>query len=130
MSPKIAVVDDEEAMVQLLTVELESEGYEVLPANNGTSGLKMIEDRRPDLVILDIMMPDLSGYEIIEALKSNPALSNIPIILLTAKSLDDDIQKGLDLGAQDYVTKPFHAGLLIKRISTLLGRTSPAADEL
>jgi DNA-binding response OmpR family regulator len=117
---KIAIVDDEEAMVQLLTVELESEGYEVLPAFNGKAGLQLIEQDRPDLIILDVMMPDLSGYDIIKLVKDNPTLRNIPIIMLTAKSLDDDIQKGLDLGAHDYVTKPFHAGLLIKRIETLL----------
>jgi DNA-binding response OmpR family regulator len=117
---KIVIVDDEEAMVQLLTVELESEGYEIRPAFNGTTGLKLIREERPDLVILDVMMPDLSGYDIIKLLKDDPALKNIPIIMLTAKSLDDDIQKGIDFGAHDYVTKPFHAGLLIKRISTIL----------
>jgi DNA-binding response OmpR family regulator len=125
---KIAIIDDEEEMVQLLTVELESEGYQVVSATDGRAGLGMIKRERPDLIILDVMMPDVSGYEVIKALKQDGSLKNIPIIMLTAKSLDEDIQKGLDLGAQDYVTKPFHAGLLMKRIATVLHNGHTALD--
>ncbi len=126
---KIAIIDDEEAMVQLLFLELESEGYDVLTAGNGVSGLKLIRDKQPDLVLLDIMMPGLNGYEVIKNVKEDPALRDIPIIMLTARSQDEDIQKGLDLGADDYVTKPFHAGLLVKRIGTLLKSGEDDTDE-
>jgi DNA-binding response OmpR family regulator len=126
---KIAIIDDEEAMVQLLSVELESEGYHVLTAGNGVSGLKLIQDKQPDLVLLDIMMPGLNGYEVIKSVKEDPSVCDIPIIMLTARSHDEDIQRGLDLGADDYVTKPFHAGLLVKRISTLLKIVEDDTDE-
>ena len=107
-------------MTLLLKVELEAEGFHVLTAFDGKSGYQMIEKKIPDLVILDVMMPELNGYEVLLKLKNNSATKDIPVIMLTAKGLDADIQKGLDLGVDDYITKPFHPGLLIKRIQAAL----------
>lgn len=117
---KIVIVDDEAEMTQLLKIELETEGYEVAVANEGQSGLSLIREVKPDLVLLDVMMPKLDGYGVLKALKEDAATKEIAIIMLTAKGLSDDIQKGLDRGVDDYIPKPFHSGLLIKRIQTIL----------
>lgn len=119
---KIVIVDDEVDMAQLLQIELETEGYEVAMVHDGQSGLELIRNLNPSLVILDVMMPDMTGYEVLKSLKEDPSTRDIPVIMLTAKGLEDDIQKGLDLGADDYISKPFHSGLLIKRIQTALRR--------
>src|SRR3989338_8735876 len=109
-------------MVQLLRIELETEGYVVSAAFDGKSGLELIQKVKPDLVLLDVMMPEMNGYEVLELLKQDPLTKAIPVVMLTAKGLENEIQKGLDLGADEYVSKPFHPGLLIKRIQTLLSR--------
>ena len=119
---KIVVIDDERDMVQLLRIELETEGYVVSAAFDGKSGLELIQKVKPDLVLLDVMMPEMNGYEVLELLKQDPLTKAIPVVMLTAKGLENEIQKGLDLGADEYVSKPFHPGLLIKRIQTLLSR--------
>lgn len=120
---KIILIDDEETMVALLKIELESEGFAVSMAYNGQDGLDLVEKTHPDLVLLDAMMPDLSGYEVLKQIRENPATKDIAVIMLTAKGLDADIQKGLDCGADDYITKPFHPKLLLNRIrSTLINR--------
>ncbi len=119
---KIVVIDDEKDMVRLLQIELETEGYDVGLAFDAASGLGMMRDFFPDLVLLDVMLPDMSGYDVLERLKRDPATRAIPVIMLTAKGLEQEIQKGLDLGADEYIAKPFHSGLLIKRSRTLLAR--------
>ncbi|MFA5089181.1 MAG: response regulator [Candidatus Omnitrophota bacterium] len=119
---KIVFIDDEKDMVRLLQIELETEGYEVKSAFDGKSGLELIRGSIPDLVLLDVMMPDMSGYEVLKALRDDPLTRSLPVIMLTAKGLENEIQKGLDLGADEYIPKPFHPGLLIKRIQTLLSR--------
>ncbi len=117
---KIVVVDDEREMTQLLKIELESEGYNVSACHDGAAGLDLIRQNKPDLVMLDVMMPKMDGYEVLKILKKDPLTNNIPIIMLTAKGLEDEIQKGLDLDADDYISKPFHSGLLLKRIKSIL----------
>ena len=117
---RIVVVDDEEAMANLLKLELESEGFSVSLAHNGKSGLELIRTTRPDLAILDVMIPEIDGYEVLKLLKNDPSTRNIPVVMLTAKGLEADIQKGLDFGADEYIPKPFHPALLIKRIKLLL----------
>lgn len=117
---QIVIIDDEEAMIALLKLELESEGFRVSSASDGSSALELIQKDLPRLVLLDVMMPDMDGYEVLKSLKENPRTRKIPVLMLTAKGLDPDIQKGLDLGADDYITKPFHANLLLKRIKTVL----------
>ena len=124
-SEKIIIIDDEEAMLHLLRIELEAEGFIVFSALDGKAGLDLIEKNRPDLIILDVMMPDLNGYEILTRLKGNKSTKDIPVMMLTAKGLDGDIQKGLELGVDEYITKPFHAGLLVKRIQMLLRHSAP-----
>ena len=116
----IIVIDDEEELTQLLKIELEAEGFTVLTAQDGKTGIDLAQKNSPDLIILDIMMPGLNGYETLQELRNNSSTQNIPILMLSSKGLDGDIQKGLDLGVDDYITKPFHAGLLIKRIRALL----------
>lgn len=118
--PKIFVIDDEAEMARLLKIELELEGYDVTLAFDGKSGLEGIKQLRPDLVLLDVMMPDMSGYEVLRVLKGDPLTNQIAVVLLTAKGLEKDILKGISLGAADYIPKPFHPGLLIKRIKTIL----------
>lgn len=119
---RIMIVEDEEEMAQLLKIEMECEGYEVRLAHNGKTGLEQIPEFMPDLVLLDAMIPDMSGYEVLKILKKDPQTSNTAVFMLTAKGLEGDIQKGIALGADDYISKPFHAGLLIKRIKNHLQR--------
>ena len=118
---QIVVIEDQQAMVELLRIELESAGYQVLSVPDGKAGLELIERKHPQLVILDVLLPEMDGYEILKILKANPSTQAIPVVLLTARSLDADIEKGLELDADDYICKPFHPDLLIKRIKTLLG---------
>lgn len=120
VNEKILVIDDERVMTQLLKVELEKEGYKVSVAYDGKSGLEKIKIDSPDLVILDVIMPTLDGYRVLKILKEDPATKNIPVIMLTVKGFDEEIQKGLDLGADEYMPKPFHPGLLIKRIKNII----------
>lgn len=119
---KIMIIDDEPDMVQLLQIELETEGYDVQTASDGKSGLELVKKSVPDLILLDVMMPDINGYEVLAVLRKDSQTMAIPVIMLTAKGLENEIQKGLDLGADDYIPKPFHPGLLIKRIETILSK--------
>jgi DNA-binding response OmpR family regulator len=117
---KILIIDDELEMAQLLKIELETEGYSVMMAHDGVSGLELIKNEKPHLVLLDIMMPGLDGYEVLRQLRADALIKDVTVLLLTAKGLDEEIKKGLDLGADDYILKPFHAGLLIKKIERIL----------
>lgn len=117
---KIVVIDDEKDIIQLLSLELKAAGYEVVTACDGEAGLALIRAQRPDLVLLDLMMPKKDGFEVLEALRRDAVTRNIPVFLLTAKSSDHDIERGLQLGIEDYIVKPFHGELLVKRIGRLL----------
>ena len=121
---RILVVDDEISIVKFLRANLESKGYEVLAAMNGAEALQTFEMELPDLVLLDIMMPKMDGFEVCHRLRE---WSQIPIIMLSARGDESDKVKCLDLGADDYITKPFGAGELIARVRAVLRRIKAAA---
>lgn len=120
---KILVVDDEKKLVKLITYHLTIAGYDVLSANSGIEALEICEQARPDLIILDIVLPGIDGWEVCRRLKQNPPTSNIPIIMLSALSEVDDKIKGFDLGTDDYVPKPFSPRELVVRVKRVLGRS-------
>ena len=117
---KVLVVDDEVNITQILEFSIGSEGYEVLSASNGEEAVEKARREQPDLIILDIMMPRIDGYETCRILKANPLTKNIPVVLLTAKGRDIDKRLGYEVGATDYIIKPFSPGKLIERIHELL----------
>ena len=122
MDKKVLVIDDEEDIRELLDYNLRREGYKVLLAVDGNEGIKTIRDQKPDLIILDLMLPGLDGLDVCRIVKNDKELSNIPIIMLTAKGEEEDIINGLELGADDYITKPFSVYVLIARIKTVFRR--------
>ncbi len=119
----ILVIEDEKNILELVKYNLEQEGYRVLTANRGDLGLDLAMKQNPDLLILDLMLPEISGIEICKTLKQNTKTTFIPIIMLTAKSQEADRILGLELGADDYVTKPFSPRELIARVKAVLRRT-------
>ncbi len=120
---KILVVDDEINITQILEFSIGAEGYEVIAAQNGEEAIDKARREQPDLIILDIMMPIIDGYEACRILKANPLTKNIPVILLTAKGRDIDKRLGYEVGATDYIIKPFSPNKLIDRIHELLSCT-------
>lgn len=125
MTQRILVVDDETRLVHVLRDYLEAEGYQVLIAKNGREALFTIRDHRPDLIILDLMMPEMDGWEFMGHLRRQ---DNIPVIMLTARVEDADKVAGLELGADDYITKPFSPRELIARVRAVLRRAGPATS--
>jgi two-component system, OmpR family, alkaline phosphatase synthesis response regulator PhoP len=119
---KVLVVDDEIYIVHILDFSLGMEGYEVITALDGEQALERMKAEKPDLVVLDIMMPKLDGYEVCKAIKSNPTTKQTPVILLSAKGRNVDQKLGFDVGADDYITKPFSPRKLVERINQLLGQ--------
>ena len=123
----ILVVDDEPRMIQFIRMNLELEGYRVIQASNGLETLDKVREELPDLVIMDVMMPDLDGFETLRLLRET---SDVPVIMLTVKADEDDVVRGLRLGADDYVTKPFSPRELSSRVQALLRRAElPAPVE-
>lgn len=120
MSHRILIVDDEPNIVISLEYLMKKEGYEVVVATDGEAALKQALEFRPDLVLLDVMMPKKSGFEVCQALRAEPALAAVKIIMLTAKGRETEVTKGLALGADTYVTKPFSTKDLVVRIKSLL----------
>jgi two-component system phosphate regulon response regulator PhoB len=130
VTPYILVVEDEDALATLLHYNLEKDGYDVALASDGEEALMQIEERLPDLVILDWMLPKVSGIEVCRRLRSRPESRNLPVIMLTARSEESDRIRGLDTGADDYLTKPFSMSELAARIRAVLRRIRPAlADD-
>ena len=121
---KILVVDDEIYIVHILDFSLGMEGYEVVTALDGEQALEKARTEHPDLIVLDIMMPKLDGYETCKALKSDETTKNIPVILLSAKGRNVDQKVGFEVGADDYITKPFSPRKLVERINAILGQSS------
>ena len=119
---KILVVDDEIYIVHILDFSLGMEGYEVLTALDGEQALEKARAEKPDLIVLDIMMPKLDGYETCKLLKADTATKNIPVILLSAKGRNVDQKIGFEVGADDYITKPFSPRKLVERINAILGQ--------
>jgi two-component system phosphate regulon response regulator PhoB len=131
MKPLILVVEDETALTTLLTYNLERNGYRVTVAPDGDEALLRIAEETPDLVLLDWMLPKVSGIEVCRRIRSNPKSRNLPIVMLTARGEEGDRVRGLETGADDYVTKPFSMVELIARLHAVLRRIRPAlADEV
>jgi DNA-binding response OmpR family regulator len=122
VSKKILVVDDEPDVLSLLTVMLKAQGYEVVTAADGQEALEKARNVEPDLILLDIMLPKLDGYKVARMLKFDEKYNHIPIIMLTAKIQEKDKQMGLEMGANEYVTKPFDTTLLIEKVKEVLAR--------
>ncbi|HEY8243782.1 MAG TPA: response regulator [Casimicrobiaceae bacterium] len=120
MSKKVLIADDEPNIVAAVEFLLQRSGYEVHVARNGDEALKLVEACNPDLVLLDVMMPVRSGYEVCKRIRENDAWRHIKIIMLSAKGRDAEVTKGLAIGADDYVTKPFSTRELLQRIGELL----------
>ena len=118
---KILVVDDEIYIVHILDFSLGMEGYEVLTALDGEQALEKARAEKPDLIVLDIMMPKLDGYETCKRLKADPEVKDVPVILLSAKGRNVDQKVGFEVGADDYITKPFSPRKLVERINAILG---------
>jgi DNA-binding response OmpR family regulator len=123
---KILVVDDEEVLVETIAYNLEQEGYQVMRAFDGKRALELARQEQPDLIILDIMLPEIDGLEVCRQLRGETETSTIPIILLTAKGDEVDKVVGLEVGADDYVTKPFGRRELLARVRALLRRSLPS----
>ncbi len=117
---KVIVIDDEEDVVFLMKRILEKAGYTVISANDGEEGLKKIKEEKPDLVILDLMMPGIDGYEVLQRIRADPEISRIPVIIVSVKGNEEDIVKGINLGANDYFTKPFNEKILLTKIKSIL----------
>jgi DNA-binding response OmpR family regulator len=118
---RILICDDDPVILRLLQVNLELEGYEVLLASDGENALEVANAENPDLVILDIMMPKLDGYQTCSKLKENSATKDIPVIFLSAKAQQSDIDRGKEYGVEDYLTKPFDPNELIEVVERVLG---------
>jgi phosphate regulon transcriptional regulator PhoB len=125
---KILVADDEKDIVELVAYNLEREGFTVLRASDGRRALEAIRQDKPDLVVLDLMMPEVSGTEVCRMVRGVPETANLPIIMLTAKSDPVDRILGLEIGADDYLTKPFHVRELIARVRAILRRSEQRPD--
>ncbi|MBF0253664.1 MAG: response regulator [Candidatus Omnitrophica bacterium] len=124
--PLILVVDDEADVAEILKIRLERQGFEVVTAARGAEAIRKARRHLPGLVLLDLMLPDMDGLEVCKALKSDPSSRHIPVIMLTAKSSSTDEVAGLELGADDYITKPFDFGVLFARIRKLTSASQPA----
>jgi DNA-binding response OmpR family regulator len=124
MARRVLIADDEANIVISLEFLMQQSGYEVRVARNGDEALAAVEAFEPDLVLLDVMMPRRNGYEVLQAIRANPARRSTRVVLLTAKGRDVDVEKGLGLGADAYVTKPFATRELVARVKTLLGDTA------
>ncbi len=129
MSPFVLVVEDEDALATLLQYNLEKEGYQVALAADGEEALMLVDERLPDLVVLDWMLPKISGIELCRRLRGRSETRNMPIMMLTARGEESDRIRGLDTGADDYVTKPFSMTELAARIRAVLRRIRPGLAE-
>lgn len=123
---KILAVDDEQRMVRFIQLNLEQDGFQVITAYNGKEALEQVRTQLPDLILLDIMMPDLNGFEVLRKIRE---VSTVPVIMLTAKGEEDDRIQGLELGADDYITKPFSPRELVSRIRAVLRRTKTFQED-
>jgi phosphate regulon transcriptional regulator PhoB len=124
--PKIIIIDDEKDIIELIAYNLENEGFSVLKAFDGEAALRMIKSKKPDLAILDLMLPGINGIDVCKSVRANPEISGLPIIMLTAKTDEIDKIIGLELGADDYMTKPFSVKELMARVRTVLRRSQAA----
>ena len=128
MPKKILIIDDEKDIVDLISYNLEKEGFATIKAYDGEDALKLVEAQRPDLIILDLMLPGMRGLEVCKFIRRNPETETLPIIMLTAKGDQVDKILGLEMGADDYITKPFNVKELIARIHAVMRRAEGRHD--
>lgn len=121
---RVMAVDDDHVIRGLLEVNLEMEGHEVITAVDGQDALDRVLEERPDLILLDVMMPNVNGWQVAETLKNDPETRNIPIVFLSARAMEADVRKGTDLGVQAYVTKPFDPIDLMDLVNRLIAERS------
>lgn len=126
---KVLIVEDEDALVTMLTYNLEKEGYEVVSTNSGKDGLELVSSEKPTLVLLDWMLPEMSGVEVCKQIRQKVETRDVPVIMLTARSEEADKITGLSMGADDYITKPFSVPELTARIGALLRRVNPIEEK-
>ena len=124
MAEKILIIDDDVDTLKLVGLMLQKQSYQIVAANNGLQGLEQAENENPDLILLDVMMPGMDGYEVAKRLRANPLTANTPILMFTAKTQLDDKVTGFEAGADDYLTKPTHPSELNAHVKALLARTS------
>jgi DNA-binding response OmpR family regulator len=124
MSKRILVVDDEPSILLSLEFLMEQEGYDVHTATDGEEALQAVHEKLPDLILLDVMMPKRDGFEVCQTIRANPEWQEIRIIMLTAKGREVDQEKGIALGADDYITKPFATRELVEKVRIVLGNSS------
>ncbi len=129
MARKILTCDDEKHIVRLIQVNLERQGYEVITAYNGAECLEKVKEDRPDLIVLDVMMPEMTGFEVLDVLKKDPETENIPVIMLTARAQDSDVLRGWQSGVECYLTKPFNPMELIAFVKRIFSMEEGIADE-
>lgn len=125
---KVLVVDDEPDIVDLIKMALTLANFEVTTAENGPATLKILEGLKPDLILLDIMMPQMTGFEVCKKIRSQKALRSVPIIMLTAKGQKQDAEQGLKLGADDYIIKPFDPYDLAEQVRSMIEKTQQASQ--
>lgn len=118
---KVLIVDDEADIIEILQYVLETQGYECITAFDGEEGLKLAREANPDLIILDVMMPKINGYKISRLLKFDAKYKDIPIIMITARSQDEDKAIGEETGADEYITKPFQVDEVVEKVKSYLG---------
>lgn len=126
---RLLLIEDDKDIQELLRYNLSKEGYQIVQAFTGEEGLKAARGKSPDLIILDLMLPGMDGLEVCKLLKKEPKTEGIPVVMLTAKGEEPDVVAGLEIGAEDYILKPFSPKVLIARIRTVLRRTHRLAEE-
>lgn len=119
---RVLVADDDPVTRELIIHKLETEGYDTLPAEDGTSALALARERAPDIAVLDVNMPDISGFDVCRMFRADPGVARIPVIMLTGSVHEADVSTGFDSGADDYVSKPFSPRELVNRIQAVLAR--------
>ena len=128
MSKKILVIEDDPSTLRLIKYTLQQEGYQVLTAPNGLEGLRTAKNEEPDLIILDVLLPGIDGYEICHRLRAEPQTAQLPILMVSGKAREIDKATGLKMGADDYITKPWHRPELLTKIAVMLQRNSVALN--
>jgi two-component system KDP operon response regulator KdpE len=123
--PLVLVVDDEPRIIRFVSINLEMEGFRVIEAHNGLEALEAVREQIPDLVLLDVMMPEMDGFETLRMIRET---SSVPVIMLTVRNAEEDKVRGLDAGADDYITKPFSPRELVSRVRAVLRRMQPLAE--
>jgi len=125
----VLIIEDEPSLQEILTYNLESRGYQVLVFDDGTAGLAGVRKHVPDIVLLDIMLPGMDGFEVCRHIRSDPLIKHLPVLMMTARGEEIDQLVGFQMGADDYVTKPFKMRILLERIKSLLRRTEGSTDD-